>query len=199
MKREPGLGNMELTIRLSLDDPQSIASLIEQAKKTGGEITGLAIKDSEGLVAFPKDAESAEQERGVIVTRDEFKDKAASRTNSSWATRAWETAILIDMQTHQEGRTIPDIKQSEVNLDNIFKFFREIESGRKQIYNIFGLGEAAWNVLTDLINERYAAQDEVVILPWDIFIHENFRSPDEIRRQRAALKLEDKYSTERIS
>jgi hypothetical protein len=133
-----------------------------------------------------------------MLSRDQFelvgrkRGKTASVITRAWgstADAAWWSQVGHDAtkaQPRQELRS-----STEIPLNDVLTSLRYVESGRSP-WLFLTLGATAWNIVAEMNNQDVSPNDPDYLIPWQEWIHRDFRNGTE-RRARAAGRLAEAY------
>jgi hypothetical protein len=131
-----------------------------------------------------------------ILSRDQFELVGRKRgKTASVITRAWgdtvDTAGWAQVRHHSASapRRPEPRSTTEVPLNDVLAALRHVESG--QAPRPF-LGATAWNIVAEMNNQDVSPNDPDYLIPWQEWIHRDFRNGTE-RRARAAGRLAEAY------
>ena len=133
-----------------------------------------------------------------MLSRDQFELVGRKRgKTASVITRAWGAtadAAWWSQTAHDVTRVLPRQElrsNTEIPLNDVLASLRHVESGRSP-WLFLTLGATAWNIVAEMNNQGVSPNDPGYLIPWQEWIHRDFRNGAQ-RRERAAERLAEAY------
>lgn len=188
--------NPEVQKRISIQvtfelEPASNPNVLDRITSYIGKLGGIIESISE--VEFINGQEHVPPN---LLSMTHFRSLIDESVHPITVSKAWKVGqVLTERELGGDTGRAP---LSTINLDAVMNQMRIMEQGNEPLWTS-SMGRTAWNIYTNLINDRLESDTVPILLPWEEELHTKLRSNVEETRHSAATKIRDRYDIARGS